>query len=71
MATLSFHNARACVIKQVLSARAIPAIEHVGLDWAAGRVLAADAHADRDYPALARSVRDGFAALRIRPASYI
>ena len=61
MATLSFHNARACVIDQVRSAHAVPAVEHVGLDCAAGRVLATDAHADRDYPALSRSVRDGFA----------
>src|SRR5260370_31838348 len=44
-----------------MSARAVPVVEHVGLDCAAGRVLATDAHADRDYPALARSVRDGFA----------
>jgi molybdopterin molybdotransferase len=59
--TLSFQDARGCVIDQVTAARAIPTIEHVGLDCAAGRVLAQDAHADRDYPPLARSVRDGFA----------
>lgn len=39
----------------------MPAIERVGLDKAAGRVLAEAVHADRDFPALARSVRDGFA----------
>lgn len=61
MATLSFHAARACVIDQVMSARPVPAVEHAGLDCASGRVLAADAYADRDYPALARSTRDGFA----------
>lgn len=61
MATLSFHAARACVIDQVMSARPVPAVEHAGLDCASGRVLAADAPADRDYPALARSTRDGFA----------
>ena len=49
------------VIDQVTAARARPATEHVGLDCAAGRVLAQDAHADRDYPTLPRSVRDGFA----------
>ena len=59
--TLSFQSARACVIDRVTAARATPATEHVGLDCAAGRVLAVDARADRDYPALARSVRDGFA----------
>src|SRR5438270_5214419 len=61
VSTLSFHDARTCVIDQVMSRRTLPATEHVGLDCAYGRVLAADAHADRDYPALARSVRDGFA----------
>ena len=61
MATLSFQDARTSVIDQVTAARALPATEYVGLDCAAGRVLAQDAHADRDYPALARSVRDGFA----------
>src|SRR5207245_9329219 len=39
----------------------LPAIDGVGLGCAAGRVLARDARADRDYPPLARSVRDGFA----------
>jgi molybdopterin molybdotransferase len=59
--TLSFQAARASVIEEVTAARALPAIEHVGLDCAAGRVLAQKTHADRDYPPLARSVRDGFA----------
>jgi molybdopterin molybdotransferase len=61
VATLSFRDARECVIDRVIAARSVPATEHVGLDCAAGRVLAKDARADRDYPALARSVRDGFA----------
>jgi len=61
VATLSFQDARACVVEQVTTARAAPDIEHIGLDCANGRVLAEDAHADRDYPALDRSVRDGFA----------
>jgi molybdopterin molybdotransferase len=59
--TLSFQDARACVIDRVTSARTLPAIEQVGLDCAAGRVLAEAATADRDYPPLARSIRDGFA----------
>ncbi len=35
--------------------------EQVALECAAGRVLAEEVRADRDIPALARSVRDGFA----------
>jgi molybdopterin molybdotransferase len=35
--------------------------ELVALESAAGRVLAEEIRADRDFPALARSVRDGFA----------
>src|SRR5437867_11301938 len=61
MATLSFQDARNCVIGRVTSARTALAIDEVGLDCVEGRVLARDAHADRDYPAVARSVRDGFA----------
>ncbi|MGZ6371727.1 MAG: molybdopterin molybdotransferase MoeA, partial [Bdellovibrionota bacterium] len=38
-----------------------PQIESVGLRDAAGRVLAEPIIADRDYPPVARSVRDGFA----------
>ena len=57
MATLSFHDARACVIDRVTALRAAPAIEEIGLEFAAGRVLAREARADRDYPAVARSVR--------------
>ncbi len=40
---------------------ATPAVEIVALEAAAGRVLAEAVAADRDYPALDRSVRDGFA----------
>jgi molybdopterin molybdotransferase len=49
------------VIERVLGARRAPAIEQVALDRAAGRVLASRVAADRDYPPLARSIRDGFA----------
>ena len=38
-----------------------PQVEVVSLSDAAGRVLAEPVAADRDYPTLARSVRDGFA----------
>jgi len=39
----------------------MPAIEEIPLCEAAGRVLAESAAADRDSPALSRSVRDGYA----------
>ncbi len=61
VATLPFREARRCVIEKVRAARALPAVEQVSLDDAAGRVLAEDVRADRDYPPLARSIRDGFA----------
>ena len=40
---------------------ALPAIEQVPLESAHGRVLAEPCRADRDYPSVARSLRDGFA----------
>jgi molybdopterin molybdotransferase len=55
---LTFEQARAEVLSRVAAA---VGRERVPLLDAAGRVLAADAPADRDYPPLARSVRDGFA----------
>jgi molybdopterin molybdotransferase len=58
---LSFIEARSCVIEQVTKARARAPVEEVPLSEAAGRVLAEDISADRDYPPLARSIRDGFA----------
>ncbi len=61
MPTLTFDAARACVIEQVTKFRALPASETVPLDDAAGRVLAEPVFADRDYPAAARSIRDGYA----------
>src|SRR5262245_4800740 len=61
VSTLTFLEARACVLERVKAARPAPAVEEVGIDCAAGRVLARDALADRDYPPLDRSVRDGFA----------
>jgi len=59
--TFTFSDARACVLDRVRSLRGVPAVAEVELEAAAGRVLAGDVVADRDYPALARSVRDGFA----------
>ena len=61
MPTLSFDHARACVIERVLACRLFSAPESVALECAAGRVLAEEIRADRDFPAVARSVRDGFA----------
>ncbi|HUJ49727.1 MAG TPA: gephyrin-like molybdotransferase Glp [Bryobacteraceae bacterium] len=61
MATLTFEQARACVLAKVRDACPRPATEEVSLFDAAGRVLAEQIAADRDFPPLARSVRDGFA----------
>src|SRR6266576_1281197 len=58
---MSFDQARACVIERVLAERVFASPEEVALEAAAGRVLAEEVRADRDYPALSRSVRDGFA----------
>jgi molybdopterin molybdotransferase len=56
---MTFDEARACVLREVLPKRRERETVHV-LD-AAGRVLAADVVADRDYPPFDRSARDGFA----------
>ncbi len=61
VATLSFEQARASVLSTVRAASSPPAIEEVSLFDAAGRVLAEPIPADRDWPPVARSVRDGFA----------
>ena len=56
--TLSFQQARSAVLSQIYRR---PNVESVPLVEAVGRVLAHDLEADRDFPALDRSVRDGFA----------
>ena len=61
MATLDFVEARDCVLREVRAVLRVPDVEQVPLAEAAGRVLAVDVTADRDYPPVARSVRDGFA----------
>lgn len=58
MEALSFEQARACVLAAVPCAEGT---ETVPLLACAGRILAEDILADRDYPPLPRSVRDGFA----------
>ncbi len=59
--TLHFREARQCVIDRILAARAMPPPEQVPLEAADGRVIAEDVEADRDYPPVPRSIRDGFA----------
>jgi molybdopterin molybdotransferase len=60
MPALHFEQARQCVLREISRDSAILP-ETVALDESAGRVLAEDVRADRDYPPLARSVRDGYA----------
>ena len=55
---LTFDEARACVLRE---AGVSMGTETVSLAEAAGRVLAEDIRADRDYPPFSRSARDGFA----------
>jgi molybdopterin molybdotransferase len=61
VATYSVADARRLVLDLVRARLAPQSCETVALDQAFGRVLAADVLADRDYPALPRSIRDGFA----------
>lgn len=58
---LAFEEARRIVIQVVKSLGKRAAPETVSLDAAHGRVLLEPLKADRDYPALRRSLRDGFA----------
>src|SRR6476469_7243431 len=58
---LEFDEARTIVIDTVRSLPASRRVEALALDRVHGRVLAEPILADRDYPALERSLRDGFA----------
>jgi len=58
---LEFTAARRLVIDTVRAAMSTRVIETVPLAEASGRVLAADVVADRAYPPVDRSIRDGFA----------
>ncbi|MDE3198499.1 MAG: molybdopterin molybdotransferase MoeA [Acidobacteriota bacterium] len=58
---MSFQDAREAVLREVQAAYVEPSSEQIGLDRAHIRILAADVHADRDYPPFNRSARDGFA----------
>jgi molybdopterin molybdotransferase len=53
------------VLSKVREARPAPVGEEVAVEDAAGRVLAENVAADRDTPAVARSVRDGYAVRAI------
>jgi molybdopterin molybdotransferase len=59
--SLAFEEARKIVIQTVRGLELIQTSDFVSLDNAHGRILAEAAKADRDYPALRRSLRDGFA----------
>jgi molybdopterin molybdotransferase len=61
VATVTVEEGRAAVRERVLAARSTPETESVEVVGAAGRVVAEDIAADRDYPPVARSIRDGFA----------
>jgi molybdopterin molybdotransferase len=61
MALLPFDEARAIVLEKTGSLKRVLVPETVPLADAAGRVLAEDVRADRDYPPFPRSARDGFA----------
>jgi molybdopterin molybdotransferase len=58
---LSFDQARACVIREVRPRLQAPPVETIRTLDSAGRILAEDIPADRDYPPFPRAVRDGFA----------
>jgi len=58
LVALTFDEARACVLREVGVSMGT---ETVALGEAAGRVLAEEIVADRDYPPFPRSARDGFA----------
>jgi molybdopterin molybdotransferase len=61
MKPLEFAEARQIVIDTVRPLVKARAVEKISLEQAHGRILAAAVLADRDYPALERSLRDGFA----------
>jgi molybdopterin molybdotransferase len=64
---LPFEQARRVVLDTVTAHRAARRSERVAISEGTGRVLAADVIADRDYPPLPRSIRDGFA---VRAADF-
>jgi molybdopterin molybdotransferase len=61
VATLGFEEARRCVLETVRAGRRLTPIAEVPLAESGGLVLAEDILADRDYPPVNKSVRDGYA----------
>ena len=61
MSALSFPEARATVIREVLASRKPPEVEDILIEDSPGRILAEAIPADRDYPPFNRAMRDGFA----------
>lgn len=59
--TVRLEEGRSCVLGRVRAQERVPQVEVVPLLEANGRVLATPVIADRDYPPVARSMRDGFA----------
>ncbi len=59
--SVSFEEARAIVLREAGARAKPPAMETLACLEAAGRVLAEDILADRDYPPFPRAARDGFA----------
>jgi molybdopterin molybdotransferase len=64
---ISFQDARSIVLREVSQYRTLPPVETVPLAEASGRILAEPVYADRDMPALDRSMRDGYA---VRSADF-
>jgi molybdopterin molybdotransferase len=60
-AALGFEEARGIIIEAVRSLNVKRRAESISVDEAHGRILAEAALSDRDYPAIRRSLRDGFA----------
>ncbi|HVA16951.1 MAG TPA: gephyrin-like molybdotransferase Glp [Candidatus Dormibacteraeota bacterium] len=58
---LSYEDARLKVIEVTAGLRRIPTRENLKLQNSAGRILAQEIVADRDYPPFDRATRDGFA----------
>ena len=61
MPALSFQEAKSTVLREVTQHRTLPPVETIPLAEASGRILAESVYADRDMPALDRSMRDGYA----------
>jgi len=62
MSALTFDQARNVVAAQLAEPSRPRVAETIPLEQAAGRFLAEDVFADRDYPPFPRAARDGFAA---------